>query len=98
MKTLVFESEAAKAIIGTEEPVSVVVRLNVKVEKYLKYETPFGKTYSWASGADIESITAEWIDYKEGSVKNKNISAFFGDRLSIEVNGEVVKFLRSIGT
>ena len=63
MKTLVLESESAKAIIGTEESVSVVVRLNVSLERYLKYETPFGKTYSWASGAEIESVNAEWIDY-----------------------------------
>lgn len=98
MKTLVFESEAAKEIIGTEEPVSVVVRLNVKIEKYLKYETPFGKTYSWASGADIESITAEWVDYTDGVAMTKALFVPPKSDLSKEIAVEINKYLRSIGT
>ena len=98
MKTLVFESEAAKAIIGTEETVSIVVRLNVNLERYLKYETPFGKTYSWASGAEIESVTAEWIDYADGAAMTKFMILSPKSDLSKEVSIEINKYLRSIGT
>ena len=98
MKTLVFESEAAKAIIGTEEPVSVVVRLNVNLERYLKYETPFGKTYSWASGAEIEYVIAEWIDYSCGAAMTKRMIIVPESDFSREIAREVNKYLRSIGT
>ena len=96
MKTLVFESEAAKAIIGTEESVSVVVMLNVSLERYLKYETPFGKTYSWASVAEIDYITAEWIDYKNGAAMTKRMIIVPESDLSKEIAREINKYLRNL--
>lgn len=99
MKTLVFESEAAKAIVGTEEVVSLVVTLSITMEKFLKYETPFGKTYSWAAAAELESVRAEFVNYSKGRHESIDVLSDVSNyELSAEIASQVNKFLRSIGT